>query len=526
MKRALVIGLIVSLFSAAWGDTFRHKETGEVFYGFQTQKRSGGKLLVYNSDEKKSQTIIESEYEITLDGKGRRNSIIRVLIRQPEALLSKAISDRIAQSIVDASNSGPQLIVVEIDSPGGRGEYMRTIASAIEQTTNCPTAAYITGGDYSGAYSAAAVIALACDAVYMAPTSAIGAVGPMTGAITNEQYAAHLNLYSADTLAGYSGYVMGLVRTDELRLVARALVDKSVKIVEVVDAADGRTKFVERDNRQPTQTIVRTLSEGVPAGAYRLPTGEAAQGPLPAEVIGRVLTLTASEAVRIGLADKVVSSLKEIAVVQDIPDAQFTNAPDIGPTIRQYSAARRNIGQSLSTIERLEDYASTLEEQIIRVEDLLRTGTVTREVSRSTPPAISRRGRVSLPFLYDEYYGVDLGGTMSTRDQTRRALPQGSRSRRQTAETERFTTDQPNVSLEMLRLEQTAVLRELVAEYRRAINLARRWPGALPSELPIQVLESNMNSAAALLDYILRYPVQTYQQPQPQQNPTQRGTRR
>ena len=342
----------------------------------------------------------------------------------------------------------------------------------------------------------------------------------MTGATTHEQYAAFLNLYSADTLAGYSGYVMGLVPREDLRLIARALVDKSVSVVEVRDAVDNQTKFVERDNRQPTQTVVRTLAEGIPANMYRLPTGEAAQGPRPAEILGRVLTLSATEAVRIGLADGIVASQKEIAAARNVPEARFTNAPDIAPTIRQFTAARRNIGQSLFTIERFENHAATLEDQIARVEDQLLTGTVTREVGVSS---VRRRGQVDLPGMYGQYYGFDTNETTIVRNRLG-GTEQGVRTRRPSAQSERYITEQPNVSLEMLRMEQVAVLRDLTSEYRRVINMARRWPGALPPELPIEVLERNRDSAVSLLDAILRYPVQTFPQPQPA--PVQRGTRR
>ena len=426
---------------------------------------------------------------------------------------------------MEASNSGPQLIVVEIDSPGGRGDYMKIVASAIEQTTNCPVVAFISGGDSAGAYSAAAVVALACNEVYIAPSAAIGAVGPITGASSGQQYDAFMTLYSPDTLVAYSNYVESLVRNRPgTRLVAKALVDKSISVVEVVDA-DGKTYFVERDNRLPTQTIVRTLAEGASPAAAPGQTAEnttTAQRTQAAQMLGRVLTLSAPDAVRIGLADKQAASIAEIMTLRGVQNAQVVNAPDINTTIRRFVAGRRSIGQSLASIERLEDYASTLEEQIARVEDQLRTGTVTRESSRSTLPTSSqRRGQILLPNTYD-YYGTGFGGTSSTRSRTDRT-DQTARSRRPSASTERVITDQPLVSLETLRNEQSVVLRDLVAEYRKVINLARRWPGGLPPDLPIQTLESNMNSASALLDNIARYPVQTYQlqQQQPQQRPVQ-----
>lgn len=519
--KLIVVGLILSLISVVSADTFRNKETGEVFNGFRTQKRTADKVLVYHSEQKKLITIEEGQYEITLDGKGRRDSVIRVPIRQAEVLVSKTVADRVAMAIKEASNSGPQFIVVEIDSPGGSGENMKIIASAITQTTNCPVVAYIPGGDYSGAYSSAAVIAMACEEIYMAPTASLGAVGPMTGAsATNEQYADFLSLYSPDTLASYSSYAMGLVRKSELGLVARAMVDKSVSVVEVLDT-DGKTKFVERSNRQPTQTIVGTLAEGVsrtPAPAAAAGDQAApAESPLPAEIIGRVLTLNSAEALRIGLADKIVSSIDEIVSARGLEKAQVVNAPDIDATIKKFVAGRRSIGQSLAIIERLEDNAYTLEDQIARVEDQMRTGTVTRETGQlSAPRGASRRGQINY-----NYSGFDNTANGTLRDGYGQRGSTTDR-RRRVARDERVTTELPNVSVEVLRTEQAGVLRNLVAEYRKVIGLAERWPGGLPPEITVQTLEKNRDSAAMLLDYIIRYPTQTYQNTQPvQQQPLQ-----
>ena len=503
--KMMVVGLVLGLMGVAGADTFRHKESGEVFSGFRTQKRTAGKVMVYHSEQKKMLMIEEGQYTITADGKGRRDSIIRVPIKQPEVLVSKTVADRVAAAIVEASNSGPQMIIVEIDSPGGGGENMRTVASAIKETTNCPVVAYIPGGTYSGAYSAAAMVAMACDAIYMAPAAAMGAVGPMTGAsATNEQYTAFLNLYSPDTLASYSSYAMSLVDNPQLRLLGRAMVDKSVSVVEVV-GTDGKTQFVQRDDRQPTQTIVRTLADGV--------TGKAEQ--TPGEIIGSVLTLNSAEALRIGLVDGTASSISEIAKARGIESARVVNAPDIDSTISKFVAGRRKIEQSLLVVERLEANAYTLEDQIVRVEDAMRTGTVTRETGQlSNPRALSRRGQITYG-----YGGYQNNPAAVERDGYGRRTSASDR-RRQVAQDERITTQMPNVSLEVLRAEQAGVLRNLVAEYRKVINLAQRWPGGLPPEVTVGTLENNRDSAAALLDYILRYPPTSYQEyPQTQQQP-------
>jgi len=501
MKTKLFI-MVLSLcvFDAAFADTFRHKETGEEFYGFRSQKRSANKILVYHSEQKKMITLDPAEYEIIADSKGRRDNIVVVPIRQSEALISQAVAEQIAKAIVDASNTGPQFILLHIDNPGGRGEYMKLVAEAIQKTDNCPVVAFISGGTFGGAYSAAAALAMMCEAVYIAPNAAIGAVAPMTGSVTNAQYEANLKLYSPDGLMSYSAYVMGLTRKPHLRMIARAFVDKTVSVVEVIDA-DGKTHFVERENRQPTQTIQRTLAEGAARAAAG--SDASATAPSPTEIIGRTLTLTSAEALRIGAADKIVSTIAEIAADRGVPNAKPTNAPDIDAIAKRFTAARNSIGRSLAYIQQLESEAATLEEQIAAVENQLRTATVRREVGQTRRPDIARRGRVGLPGAYDEYYYE------APQDDPRRQVRDGMgrrtdtlRNQRRITETERMTVEEPAANLEDLRREQAAVLRDLISEYRSVINQARRWPGSLPPDMPISVLESNMNSAAALLDSI------------------------
>ena len=54
VKKILLILLFVTGMSVGIGfaDTFTNKESGETFSGFLTQKSTGSKTLVYNSDQK------------------------------------------------------------------------------------------------------------------------------------------------------------------------------------------------------------------------------------------------------------------------------------------------------------------------------------------------------------------------------------------------------------------------------------------------------------------------------------------
>jgi len=46
------------LVSTVMADTFKHKESGESFSGFVTQKTAGNQTLVYNDDESKMMPVV------------------------------------------------------------------------------------------------------------------------------------------------------------------------------------------------------------------------------------------------------------------------------------------------------------------------------------------------------------------------------------------------------------------------------------------------------------------------------------
>ncbi|MCI0499742.1 MAG: hypothetical protein L0Y36_08705 [Planctomycetales bacterium] len=477
--------------SVVWADTFKHKETGEVFTGFVTQRSTGGKTLVFNSETSKLTSVVLSDYEVAIDTKGRRDSVVLIQIMQPEVLLSQTVSEKIAAAIVDASNTGPQAIIVQIDSPGGRGDYMAIIASALSQTTNCPTAAHISGGPYGGAFSSAAVLALACQKVYIAPSAGIGAVGPATGfAGAAPNFEEYLATYSPDSLATYNTYVSTLAQQNHRpALPARALVDKRLSVVEVTNI-DGSRQFIQKSDRQPTQTIVRTLAEGL-SGASAGTSKPAAEN-----IVGAVLNLTPQDAVAVGLADKIAGSVPEILSDLSLAGAKVTTMGSIDNTIKQYQAARRNIAQGLATIERLEEQTATLDEQFIALDEQLRTGTMTREVIQGGGQVYRRRSGERTPLNYNRY--TDQNPVTARDDRT-----QGTRTRNPRIES--ITTVEPTANIEIVQRQLADSLRNLVAEYRRVINLAKRWPGGLPAELPMETLQKNTDSASSQLDNLYRY---------------------
>ncbi|RKY09968.1 MAG: hypothetical protein DRP56_01885, partial [Planctomycetota bacterium] len=78
------------------------------------------------------------------------------------------------------------------------------------------------------------------------------------------------------------------------------------------------------------------------------------------------------------------------------------------------------------------------------------------------------------------------------------------------------TTEEPRVNIEVVYDQLVTALRDVVGEYRRTLNLVRRWPGGLPPRVSRAVLQKDMDSASVELDRLYRYqpvyPVQEQRQ--------------
>jgi membrane-bound ClpP family serine protease len=502
----LLIVAIAGLVPAA-ADTFKNKETGEIFYGFRTQKSTANKTLVYNEATSSFAPLDLRDYEITMDDKGRRNSVVLVSITDAEALLSEAVARTIADAIIKASNTGPKFVILKIDNPGGRGDYMKELCTAISKTDNCKVVAYISGGPFGGAHSAAAILALACDKVFITPTASMSAISPFVGTSGEQSNEDFVKDYSADNLASFSVFAATLAETHQRpALLAKALLDKKIALVEVIDDK-GKQSIVEKDLRQPTQTVVKTICEGF-SSLQEQPTASSdktSKTALPPDIHNRVLNLTPTEAVQLKLADKIVNSIQDVLTEMNASDAQIANAPGIDTMVKQFVVARKNIRKNLSQIEFLENRTATLEEQLNTIEKQIRTTPTTRTQTRRENRSPQQRGRV---YLSDNRYTYSNseGGTIVRSNEY--SMPTDSENRsdrirnklRGGANSETVTSAEPSAAAEQVKVELSYVLTNLVSEYRQTITTAKRWVGALPTEVTVQTLEKNMSSAMALAD--------------------------
>ena len=479
---ALIIAFCVALCPA---DTFKHRQSGEVFYGFLTQKQSRGKTLVYVEKDKAFKPLPLAEYEVTRDEKGRRNRIIVIPIMYEEAIVSRAVAQTIARMIVEASNKGPRYIILEIDSPGGRGEYMKMISATISGTTNCPVIAYISGGPYGGAYSAAATIALACEKIYIAGDAVMGSVAPVMGrSPAAENVTEFYELFNSDNLAGYGSYVASLAANRQRpAALAMAMLDKSMEIIEVEDP-DGNRKFVNKTDRNPQEKIVRTISRTETHSV----TETTDSGTTTRDIMKMVLTVGADEAVGAGMVDKVVGSRNEILADLGAADAGITYARTIQAAVKKYVAVKRNVNKCVAQIDFLQQRVDQLRAQLDLADEQIRTNPTTRQ-------------RRNYDGGYDPYNGYGLGRERFYRGTDRSRNSRGSRSstrRDGFRGSESVMAFEPSAAMFQLVDELAYTLADLIGEYRRLMGLVRRDPGALPTTLTIDGLQRRLAAAVAL----------------------------
>jgi len=297
VKTLATFTVLLAFSLACFADTFTHRQTGEVLHGYIAGQAEDGKAIA-NTKEKGQFGLDSAQWQIIADRLGRNNKVIVLTIEDEIGL--EIETQALEQEVVKLSNEGPLFILFEIDTPGGRGDLTKRICGAITQTKNCPTVAFIKGGRYGGALSAGAAVALACDKIYMADNTVIGAA---TGiAISDTGRPESLKEAFGEEVAekftsAWRAYLASLAEQNHRPgLLARAMVDRNTEVIEVADA--NRRLFIDPVNKKPQQRLVHTWSKK-----------------------GSLLTLTAAEAAECMIADKVVSSRQELLGELDAVDA-------------------------------------------------------------------------------------------------------------------------------------------------------------------------------------------------------------
>jgi len=225
----------------------------------------------------------------------------------------------IRRSCAAAAKNEASLVVFEIDTPGGRLDLMLEIVALIERLHPIPTIAYVSGGPCGGAYSAGAVLAMACGETFMAPGTAIGAAAPV--AVKAKKTAVdekHISAVRAKmrSLAQKNGYPPKI---------AAAMVDAEIEIREAT--VNGKATFlsVGQIPAPPPPAPAPAPTTAAPAEPEAEPEAEEEPKIQLGDWVtkrGKLLTLTAVEAQRYEIATDLVPSRAQLIDALDLTGCQ------------------------------------------------------------------------------------------------------------------------------------------------------------------------------------------------------------
>lgn len=184
----------------------------------------------------------------------------KVYIVPITGIIDKGLANYVDRVYQEADTSGADRVILEIDTPGGLIEQAVRIRKIIDNAQT-PTVAYVTGG----AISAGALLALTAQDLVMAPGTTIGAAEPRLG-----------NMEKADekTVSYWSTELAGAAEKNGRNTeVARAMADVDIAIPGLVEK-------------------------------------------------GKLLTLTAQQALQWGMCDRIIPTRSELLQAYDLQDAE------------------------------------------------------------------------------------------------------------------------------------------------------------------------------------------------------------
>ena len=317
---------ILSVGTVCLADTFRHRKSGEVMHGYVTSKTKEGKTSVY-TQLKGVVDINLAEWQIIGDRLGRNN---KVVVLPLEGSIMRVIeTDALIEAITKASDQGPLFILIEMNTPGGRTDYTQRICTAITDSARCPVVGFVKAGNNGGAISAGAAIAFACDKIYMAPNTVIGAAAPLaySGGQVKDFKEVYDGVIAEKIVSAWRSYLASLAEyRDRPGLLAGAMADENLEVIEVLEA--DKRLFIEPINKMPQQDIVHTWSKK-----------------------GSLLTLTAEQAAGCGIADQVVVSRVELLRHLKADDAQVVVDDSFQKAGQQFTRIKKRFDRIVKSLD-------------------------------------------------------------------------------------------------------------------------------------------------------------------------------
>jgi ATP-dependent protease ClpP protease subunit len=353
--RITFLFILLQIFNLCIADTFTNINTGEQFVGYSTNINRGNKTLIRVGHRHKGKYLNLSEFDIEYNSKGRRKVI--PVLHLEGAITLKCVTESFESELSKYSNRGPLMIIIVIDTPGGSTELMKRICSAIQDVNNSLTLAFIKNGKYGGAYSAGAIIALACDKIAMKNGAAIGAattVVQMGNRVTSLKNA-YGESYAEKILSASRNYAASIASSQgKSPVLAKAMVDPKITVLEIKN--DSEAKFITKNKMTEKMKVKGVWSKEE-----------------------SLLTLSTQDAIYCGIADIKADSLIEIAQ-KFFPEqkGRFIRKKVLQRTKKNFKRAEKKSEKLIAKIKQQQRDINIILQEIQKLEEIIdRTHSIT-----------------------------------------------------------------------------------------------------------------------------------------------------
>ena len=224
-----------------------------------------------------------------------------------------------ARRILKARRLKADLLLIELDTPGGRLDYTTTMCNLIEKS-ELKTAAYVRMGKHRGAFSAGAIISLTCGSIYMEPGTSIGSATPFAMTVFGEAKVTEKMISATSAMA--RGLADRHGHSPEL---AAAMVDPDVELRRVT--VQGKIECVP-----PGRAEWLKKNKGATLGPW-------------VSRKGKLLALTASEAHEVGLIAAVATSRDDVLKALGMEGAEIVGGRSGGAIAKRIAERDGKLGK-------------------------------------------------------------------------------------------------------------------------------------------------------------------------------------
>ncbi len=223
----------------------------------------------------------------------------KVYIIPVKGAIDLGLSGFIKRSLIEAEDNQASAIILEIDTFGGRVDAAVEICDSLEEIKPIQTVAFI--DDH--AWSAGALISLACEKIIMSPGSSIGSAEPRAMSFMNKD-----ELTDEKTVSAIRAKFKALAeQNNHPANLALGMVDKDfeIKQVRLKDEVNiltaGELEEIEQQYKKKDIQIIKTISAK-----------------------GKLLNLTANEAKELGLAEEILDSRRAVINYLALSEKEIT----------------------------------------------------------------------------------------------------------------------------------------------------------------------------------------------------------